>query len=331
MADDTYNKLVKRRGKQSADDETAMLIGGKGSKRKVKERNPFSNLATPQLEYTAETVFDSSTPPEVRAMLDQELADRRLAMDISGAAAITDLSTGLAGGVADITTLSKIPQVAKVMKPLPLLGTAAGIVQGGAQVASGVNPYGVGMPSGWNVPIDAIEGSYGFAGPAYPIVQALAGGVLSEFANESNMNEERKRLLEMQKAGNYKGIEELILNYASRDWDRGKVSQIFSSGLQDAENKRREMFKTNYKMLDREGKDRALDREMEDRYNYDQAMLHSNFVDKAISGHNARRNAGDGYDSDKAKFAADWVKSRREAQKKTEEESTNWDFRSFGL
>jgi hypothetical protein len=332
MADKRDMRRLRGRGGASADEEMYM-IPNKGARMHArKERNPFSNLSTPQLEYTQESLFDKSTPEGVRELLDQELSRRGTAMKVAGAASLTDAGTGAIGGIASLTGLSKVPQVAKAIKPFPALGTAAGVVQGVAQVASGVNPYGVGMPSGWNVPIDAIEGSYGFTGPFYPVVQGLAGGILSEAANASNMDDERKILMAMRDSGDYKGIEEMILNYGSRDWDRGKLSQIFSSGLLEGENARRALFKDSYRtMANPDDRRRALDLEMDERYAFDQAMLHSDFLNKSIAGHNVRRNAGDGYQADKAQYVRDWVKSERERQKKQEEASKDWDFRSFGL
>jgi hypothetical protein len=301
---DTYRRDAGNQGNAGISKAVNELASS--GRRRVIKPNQFSGVPTPELIY----LDDSSgrkMDDETYSILTQELGKRGVAMGVQNKAAISDAGINVADSLAGVTgATSRFKNVARLSKAAPIAGSVLGAVQGVSQAASGTNPYGEGMPSGWNIPIDIIEGSYGYTGPFYPLAQAVFGGALSEMANTSNMKDERQRLLELAKAGKFDEIERSLMSYDSRDWDRGKLSQIFTSGLQQVENKRRNMFRTNFRSLtSKQEREAALMAEMEDRYNYDRAMSDSDFVSKSIAGYRAREA---GWDADQVETLKRWIK-----------------------
>jgi hypothetical protein len=311
---------MERPGANNLEEPDYMMFGNRNArKRVVKPRNRFAGVPNEEILYTLGPRGDKSQLQDkaVRDDLEAELNSRGLASSVQELAAKTDILMGAAKAGADVTGLSRIPRVEKVMKPIPALGTALGLVQGVSQQASGDNPYGEGMPSGYHMFNDVAEGSLGLAGSFYPLAQFVFGGYGSDIANSYNAAREAEAYQALLAQGKRDELEKRMLYKGSRDWDRNKLSQLFSSTILGAENARREAFRLNYSAQAKPKElDRLLAQELADRADYDGVMKGASWFNKALTG--LKLDFMD--PRERAAYMKNWVKFEKIAQENARNE-----------
>jgi hypothetical protein len=289
-------------------------------RRVVKPRNRFADMPNEEILYMLSNRGDHSKIADQAAEdeLMAEMSSRGLWSDVQNAANITDFTTGTAKMISDATGLSaKIPKVEAVSKKIPIVGTAASLVQGVAQQASKQNPYGSGLPSGWHIVNDTIEGSYGFTGPFYPLVQTVFGGVLSNVANTHNSRREAKEYQALFDAKERTELEEKVLYALSRDWGRGENTQTYSSGIQAGENAAREEFRTKYlAATTQEEADALMAAELQARRDYDDVMDGASWFNRSLTGVKATSLPP----SEAAKYIRNWTMFEKVGQENARNE-----------
>jgi hypothetical protein len=289
-------------------------------RRVVKPRNRFANMPNEEILYMLSNRGDHSKIADQAAEdeLMAEMSSRGLWSDVQNAANITDFTTGTAKMISDATGLSsKFKSVGAASKRVPMIGTAASLVQGASQQASKQNPYGAGLPSGYHIFNDAIEGSYGFAGPFYPLVQTVFGGALSGVANNYNAKneaEEYQGLFDSKQRGE---LEKKILYALSRDWGRGEQTQVYSSGIQGGENAAREAFRTKYlAATTQEEADAIMAAELQARRDYDSVMDGASWFNRSLTGAKATSLPP----SEAAEYIRNWTQWEKAGQENARNE-----------
>ena len=292
----------------------------KPGKRVKKEAGSYDSLPTEQIWWLAEENNRAALKdPLAGPGLQQELDDRGVAMNVQNAAAMTDLTLG---AVQNLSGLTGVGQTSRLVKNIPAVGSVTGLVQAVSQQASKTNPYGAGLPSGWHIFNDVAEGAIGFAGKAAPPVQFVFGGALSDMANNHNAGLEAKKYADMLAAAkspdDMRQLESETLYLQSRDWDRNKLSQVGSSGLLAAENKRRAAFRTGYMGATTfEQRRKMMKQELDDRAAYDDVMGGASWATKLTDGFKANSMQSD---SEQAEYIHNWVKWQKASQESARNE-----------
>lgn len=222
--------------------------------------------------------------------------------------------TEMASGIKPVGQFIKSTGADKAMKFVPGVGTTLGVAQGLAQRASGINPYGEGNPSNWQLFNDAVESSAGALGAWGMPVQLMLGGMGSDIANHINMTEERKRNKAMLESGNLKDLERQVLFSNPRDWDRNKVSQMITGRLNRGEQIRRSRFVDQYLDMPQEQKLAALTQELADREEWDATMADTDFLTKIFHSFKTLRKTP----TEQAQASRDFVKGQREIRSMAE-------------
>ena len=307
--------------KDSKEPDDYMTSGNpRAHKRVVKPRNRFADMPNEEILYMLSNRGDHSKIADQAAEDDlmAEMSSRGLWSNVQGAANMVDFTTGSAKMISDASGLSgRFNSVGAVSKRIPMVGTAASLVQGAAQQASKQNPYGAGLPSGYHIFNDAIEGSYGFTGPFYPLVQTVFGGALSNIANNYNAKEEAQEYQALFDAKERTKLEEKILYALSRDWGRGENTQTYSSGIQGGENAAREAFRTKYlAATTQEEADAIMAAELQARRDYDSVMDGASWFNRSLTGVKATSLPP----SEAAEYIRNWTKREKVGQENARNE-----------